>query len=226
MPRRRLPTPRSFQTLVRRGRAGADRWRGKGSSRRQRALRSGSVLAGVIVTATLAFAATNWTVSLNGGSSAEGHSANVSALTIAAVSSPAPSNLLYPGGFGDVVLTITNPNSVPVAVTGVTLPTATTYATGYTDTGLTTPNASCTSATSLVAWAYAATSGVHNFTSTLTVGANSTLTVTFTNDAFMATSSPAACENTYFSMPALSAITATAGAGTATPTPATDAWTS
>ena len=189
-------------------------------------LRSGSVLTGVVFTAALAFAATNWTVSLNGGSSAEGHSANITALTIAAVSSPAPTNLLYPGGTGDVVLTITNPNAVPVAVTGFTLPSATTYATGYTDAALTTPNGSCTSSTSLVAWAFAATAGVHTFTSTLTVGANSTLTATFTNDATMGASSPAACENTYFSMPALSAVTATAGAGTATTSPATDAWTS
>jgi hypothetical protein len=225
MHRSRFPTPRSLQTLIRHARAGVHRWQARGS-RRRRAVRFGSVLAGAVFTATLAFAATNWTVSLNGGSSAEGQSASVAALTIAAVSSPAPSNLLYPGGYGDVVLTITNPNSVPVAVTGVTLPSATTYATGYTNSTLTTINASCTSSTSLVAWAYAATPGVHNFTSTLIVGANSSLTVTFTNDAFMGTSAPAACENTYFSMPSLSAITATAGAGTATGSPATDAWTS
>ncbi len=225
MHRHRLPTPRLLQTLARRARAGLNAWAGRGS-RRHRTVRFGSVLAGAVFTATLAFAATNWTVSLNSGSSAEGQSAGVSALTIAAVAVPAPTNLLYPGGSGDVVLTITNPNTIPVAITGVTLPSASTYATGYTNSGLTTPNASCTSGTSTVAWAFAATSGVHNLTSTLTVGASSTLTVTFTNDAVMGTTAPAACESTYFSMPALSAITATAGAGTATVSPATDAWTS
>jgi hypothetical protein len=50
--------------------------------------------------------------------------------------------------------------------------------------------------------------------------------VTLTNDASMGTSSPSACENTYFQMPALTAIAATAGAGTATTSPTTDAWTS
>jgi hypothetical protein len=43
----------------------------------------------------------------------------------------------------------------------------------------------------------------------------------------MTTASPAACENTFFSMPSLTGITASATAGaTATPSPATDAWTS
>jgi len=39
-------------------------------------------------------------------------------------------NQLYPGGAGDVVLTITNPNPYPVTLTGVTLPLSTSYAGG------------------------------------------------------------------------------------------------
>jgi len=51
------------------------------------------------------------------------------------------------------------------------------------------------------------------------------LTVTLTNDASMTAASPAACENTYFSMPSLAGIAASGGAAVATASPATDAWT-
>ncbi len=69
-----------------------------------------------------------------------------------------------------------------------------------------------------------------HLTTALTVGAsgapNNPLVVTLTNDASMGTSSPAACANTYFSMPSLTGVTATGGAATSTTSPATDAWTS
>jgi hypothetical protein len=43
----------------------------------------------------------------------------------------------------------------------------------------------------------------------------------------MSSSAPLACANTFFSMPSLTGITATGGGtGTATTSPATDAWTS
>ena len=100
-----------------------------------------SAAAGVLLAGGGAYAATNWTVGLAGGSSGEGQSATVSNLTIAAVASPAASNVLYPGGSGDVVLTISNPNAFPVTVTGVNLPTNTTYATGYTTSALATTQA-------------------------------------------------------------------------------------
>ena len=38
----------------------------------------------------------------------------MSNLTISATASPAVGNLLYPGGTGDVVVTIANPNPFPV----------------------------------------------------------------------------------------------------------------
>ena len=188
---------------------------------------------GILLAGGGAYAATNWTVGLAGGSSGEGQSATVSNLTIAAISSPAATNVLYPGGSGDVVLTISNPNSFPVTVTGVNLPTNLTYATGYTNAGLSTANAGCAAGTpSDVIWNFSTgTSGsAHSLTTPLTVAAtgqpNNPLTVTLTNDASMTAAAPAACENTFFSMPALTGIAATGGAATATTSPATDSWTS
>jgi len=93
-----------------------------------------SKLAAAVVGALLAgggaYAATNWTVGIAGGSSGEAKSATVSNLTVAAVATPAAGNLLYPGGNGDVVLTISNPNPFPVTVTGVNLPTSSVFAPG------------------------------------------------------------------------------------------------
>jgi hypothetical protein len=175
-----------------------------------------------------AYAATNWIIGLTAGSSAESQSATIANLTISAVASPSATNLLYPGGSGDVVATITNPNPYPVTITGVDLPTNTTYAGGFTTSSLGTAQTGCSSTTSDVVWNYSsATSGsVHTLTSALTVAANGSLTVTFTNDASMTTAAPAACAATFFSMPSLTGVVATGGAATATTGPATDAWTS
>lgn len=187
---------------------------------------------GVILCGATALALTNWVVTLNSGSSGEAQSASVSNLTISAVSTPAATNLLYPGGNGDVVVTIANPNPFPVTITSVNLPSNTTYATGYTTSALSTTQTGCLAATpSDVIWNYSSsTSGSsHTLTTPLTVAAtgqpNSPLIVTFANDASMTTAAPAACENTYFSMPSLTGITASAG-GTATTSPASDGWTS
>ncbi|MGD0256075.1 MAG: hypothetical protein ABSB99_11125 [Acidimicrobiales bacterium] len=194
-------------------------------SRRARVV---SAFLGAALVGGAVYGATNWIVGLNSGSSGEGQSATVSNLTISAIATPAASNLLYPGGNGDVVVTITNPNPFPVTLTGVNLPTNTTYAAGFTTSALTTAQTGCSSTTSDVIWNYStATSGsAHTFTTALTVGANSSLTATMTNDASMTTSAPAACENTYFSMSAFTGVAATGGAGTATTSPTTDAWTS
>jgi hypothetical protein len=190
-------------------------------------------IAGMALAGGAAYAATNWVVGLNPGSSGEGQSAAVSNLTISAVASPAATNLLYPGGNGDVVVTITNPNPYPVTITAIQLPTNTTYATGYTTASLTTTQTGCLASTpSDVIWNYSTTTSgsSHTLNSALTVGAsgqaNDPLTVTFTNDASMTTASPAACASTYFSMPSLTGVTATGGAATVTPSPATDSWSS
>jgi len=201
--------------------------------RRPRAVRAASVVAGTVLTAAVAFAATNWTVSLNSGSSGEAQAGTVSNLTIAAVATPAASNLLFPGGNGDVVATITNPNAVAVTVTAMLLPTNATYATGYTASNLTGAVSGCTSTVGVnqsdVVWNFSTgVSGTsHTLTTPLVVGANSTLTVTLTNDASMTAAAPAACEGVYFSMPSLTGVTASETSGsTATTSPATDAWTS
>lgn len=191
------------------------------------------IVLGVVIAAAASYGATNWVVGLSGGSSGEGQSATISNLTITAVASPSPTNLLYPGGTGDVVVTISNPNPYPVTITAVQLPANTSYADGYTTSALSVQQAGCIASTpSDVTWNYATGSGgtSHTLTTPLTVAAsgqaNNPLTVTFTSDASMALSAPAACVNTYFSMPPLTGVTATGGAATATTSPATDSWTS
>ena len=188
---------------------------------------------GATAAAGLAYAASNWVVGLAGGSSGEAQSASVSNLTISAVASPAATNLLYPGGNGDVVVSISNPNPFPVTITAVNLPTNTTYANGYTTSALTTTQTGCLTATpSDVIWNYSTGSSgsSHTLTTPLTVAAssqpNNPLAVTMTNDASMTASAPAACVNTFFSMPALTGVVATAGGVTPTTTPTTDSWTS
>jgi hypothetical protein len=184
---------------------------------------------GIVVAGSAAYAATNWVVGLNAGSSAAARSASITNLTITAVSSPGAGNLLYPGGTGDVVVNINNPNPFPVTITALQLPTSTTYATGYSDSALTTPVAGCAVATSLVGWNYATgvSGSSHTLTTPLTVAAStSSFTVTFTNDATMGAAAPLACANTYFSMPSLTAVSASGGAATPTASGGSDAWTS
>lgn len=154
-------------------------------------------------------------------------------LTITSVSTPSPTNQLYPGGTGDVVVTISNPNPYPVTVTGVDLPTNGTDAGGFSNATLTSAQTGCLSSTpSDVIWNYSTPSSgsVHTLTAPLVVGAsgnaNNPLTVTFTNDASMTAAAPAACEGAYFSMPALTGIAASGGAATATSSPVVDGWTS
>jgi hypothetical protein len=187
-----------------------------------------SAAIGALLAGGGAYAATSWVVGLGAGSNGLSQSASVSNLTIAAVSTPSPSNLLFPGGTGDVVATITNPNPFPVTITAVQLPANTSYAAGFTTAALSTAQTGCSSTTSDVAWNYATgTSGSsHTLTSALTVAANGTLTVTLTNDAAMTAAAPAACEATFFSMPSLTGVTASGGAATPTTSPATDSWTS
>lgn len=183
---------------------------------------------GAVMAGATAYAATNWAVGLNAGSSAEGQSATITNLSISAVASPSATNLLYPGANGDVVLKISNPNAFPVTLTAVQLPANTSFAAGYGDAALTTANGGCTTGNSGVSWNFAtASSGSsHALTSPLTVAGNGTLTVTMTNAASMSTSAPAACAGTYFSMPSLAGVSATGGAATPTTGPATDSWTS
>jgi hypothetical protein len=193
-----------------------------------------SITLGMVVAGVGAYAATNWVVGLASNSSGEAQSATLGKLTITAVSSPAAGDLLDPGDSGDVVVSIANANPYPVTITAVQLPTNTTFATGFTSSALTTTQSGCLSTTpSDVTWNFStATSGSsHTLTTPLTVAAsgktNNPLVVTLGDDAFMSSSAPLACANTFFSMPSLTGITATGGGtGTATTSPATDGWTS
>jgi hypothetical protein len=213
----------------------ADKARQGDQSHSRRSLRSWSTgakvisgITGVVLVGTGAYAATNWVVGLSSGSSSAAQSASINNLSISAVASPSAGNLLYPGGSGDVVATITNPNSFPVTITAIDLPTNSTYAAGYTTSALSTAQPGCSASTSDVIWNFstAASGSSHTLTPALTVAANGTLTVTFTNDASMTSSAPAACANTFFSMPSLTGVTATGGAATTTTSPATSGWTS
>jgi len=195
---------------------------------RQMTRRTGAAVAGMALTALIAYGATNWIIGLNSGSSGEAQSGAVSNLTVAAVSTPPPNEQMYPGGSSDVMVLVTNPNAFPVTITGFNLPANTSYAGGFSNIGLTTPQSGCTTSTSYVYWSFATGSSgsSHTLTTPVVVGANATLTMELDGDATMTTSSPAACENTYFQMPSLTGVAASAGGGTATTSPVLDGWTS
>jgi hypothetical protein len=195
----------------------------------------GGVVLGVALAGGGAYGATLWVVGLNGGSSGQGKSATVSNLSITAIATPTPSNLLYPHGAGDVIVKITNPNHFPVTITKVKLPKSTAFATGYSTSSLTTAKTGCTAAGSGsdVTWHYssATTGSSHTLHTALTVAAagqsGDPLSVTFTNDAYMGTTASATCEGVYFKMPSLIGVTAYGGGNvTAVSSPATDKWTS
>lgn len=198
--------------------------------RRHASRRWGVLLVGGAVTAAMSMAAVAFAYfTTTGNGPAEAQGATVSNLTINAVAAPSPVNQLYPGSSGDVVLQISNPNSLPVTITAVSLPAVTTYATGYSNSALTSALAGCTASggtASLVAWNYASNSNPHALSTFLTVGAGATLTVTMTNDATMGLNSPAACEGAYFQMPSLTGVTASSSNSSATANPATDSWSS
>jgi len=178
----------------------------------------------VVLTASLATAASNWAVGLAAGSSASAQSAGVSSITIVQVTGTTTANQLYPGGTGDVLIKVSNPNPFPVTITGITTTAA--YAVGYTDTTFTTTRTGCDATDSTVTWA--GTAGSHTLSTALVIAAsgqpNNPLTVTLTGEAAMGLGAPAACESTSFSMPSLTAITATGAAATPTSSPATDTY--
>ena len=190
---------------------------------------------GVLFAGGAAFGATQWLIGLNAGSNGQAKGAPVSNLTITAIATPTPTNLLYPHGAGDVVVKITNPNKFAVTITKVKLPKSTVYATGYSTSSLTTAKTGCTATAtgSDVSWHYSngTTGSSHTLHTALTVAGNGQsgdpLTVTFTSDAYMGTTASATCEGIYFKMPALIGVTAYGGgSASATSSPATDKWTS
>ncbi len=189
-----------------------------------------SAFLGVILAFDAAYAASSWTVGVTGSTGGEAKAASSLNLTITAVASPSPGNLLYPGSTGDVVASIDNPNPFAVSITALDFPASTVYAAGYTDSALSSAASGCTSSTSLVSWTPSTGSPVTTGTLTtpLLVGpsgsADDPLVVTLTGAATMGTSSPSGCEGVYFSMPALTGVSATSGTGTPTTSPATDSY--
>jgi hypothetical protein len=188
-------------------------------------------IAGALIAGTGAYAAARWTIA--GSLAARIQSVTMSHLVISAVVSPVATDVLYPGGNSDVVVTISNPNPYPVTVTAVNLPADTKYATGYTTSFLTTTKAGCLSTTpSDVAWNYStsAKDSPHTLTKPLTVAArgqlNDPLLVTLIDDASMSAAAPTTCEGAYFSMPPLARVIATRRAAIATSSPTVDSWTS
>jgi hypothetical protein len=169
-----------------------------------------------------AYGASSWVVGLQSApaSKAQAQAGSVANLTITASASPAAVNTVYPGGYGDAVMSIVNSGTVPVTITALSLPANTVFAAGYTTSALTTTNACTASAT----WRYStATSGTsHTLTTPLIVAPSSTLVVTLTNNITMNTTAPAACASSWFKMPAFTALTATAGGTTPTASPAVD----
>ncbi|HVC13559.1 MAG TPA: hypothetical protein VND62_01730 [Acidimicrobiales bacterium] len=199
--------------------------------RRHRLLPALAVSVGTVLAGSAAYGLTEWVVSLSSGSSGLAQGARVSNIKITAVASPSPSALLYPHGSGDVVVKITNPNSFPVTITTLDLPSTSTYAAGYSTSGLGTKVTACgaSASGSDVYWASStsATSTTEALATPLTVAAtgnaNDPLTVTLRDAAAMGTGASATCEGKYFQMPSLKGVSAYAG-GSVTPTssPATD----
>jgi hypothetical protein len=196
--------------------------------KRSRTSKIAAAAVGTMVAGAAAYAATNWIIGLTSGSNGEGQSMSITTLTINAVSSPAPGHLLYPGANGDVVVTIKNTNTFPVTITGLDLPTKSTFAGGYTTSALTTAQTGCGTTDSHVYWNSATTTSGHAVTlhTPITVAATGSVTVTFTTEAVMTTTSPAACEATYFSMPSFTGVSATSAnkGTTATSGTVTDTW--
>lgn len=133
---------------------------------------------------------------------------------------------VYPGESGDVAVSIVNHGNVAVRITGVVLPSNTTYAAGFANAAHTAARRGCSAASSQVIWNGA--TGARAMARTLAVpvilGAHQRATVTMANGAYMAPTAPAACEATSFVMPKLVGIEARADVHARRSAPAVDTW--
>jgi hypothetical protein len=159
----------------------------RGSGRRWRAPVVTTVAVGALV-AGAGVAVAAWSASGSGTAGAK--ATTFQALTVSAGTTSAQ---LYPGGTGDVVLSVTNPNPFPVKITQVAQDTS---AGKYVSSD---QGASCTDA-----------NGTHPTGVTLTtttgspiatVAAGATGTVTLTGKAAMSNSSDTLCQGATFSIP-------------------------
>lgn len=133
---------------------------------------------------------------------------------------------IYPGGSGAVVVSITNRNDVAVRITAVDLPADMAYATGYTTSAHTTRRTGCSASTSGVVWtgSQRGRSSQQPLATPLVIPAHQAATVTMDHAAQMNVSAPAACEATYFAMPAVIGIGTRSDAHARTSMPAVDSW--
>lgn len=184
--------------------------------------RWGTGLAGLVV-GTMVIAGVAWAA--GPGTGATGHAGPrvLVSITAAGVSGV---RAVYPGGTGDVVVAIANPNTVSVRVTALDLPSDTTYATGFTNSAHTTRRAGCSAATSGVVWNGSARARTiaARLAVPLVIGAHHTVNVTLANGVYMKATAPAACEATYFMMPRLMGVGARTDAHARTSAPAVDTW--
>jgi hypothetical protein len=139
---------------------------------------AGTLTTGVILTAGVAFAV--WTAGGSGNGYAK--AGTVGALTTVDASA-STSAQLYPGGTGDVVIKVSNPNSFPVTVTGVSG-----NGTITSDAG-----ATCNASTGVT---FTDTTGLSEV-----AAASTTTTITLANKASMSSSSVNACQGAIFTIP-------------------------
>lgn len=120
------------------------------------------------------------------------------------------SNKLYPGGSGDVIITISNPNPFNVSVTQLSLPV--TPATAYSNSGLSTLNSTCntngTGGMTPVTWAYSTKTLSGVVIAAKSGGTAGTLTLTLTGGAAMSSSADTSCQGAFFQMANVTSVTA------------------
>lgn len=137
-----------------------------------------TVATGLMLVAGVAFAA--WTATGSGNGYAK--AGTISALTTVDASASTTAQL-YPGGTGDVKLTVNNPNSFPVVVTAVAG-----NGTITSDKG-----SACNASTGVT---FTDTTGLST-----TVAASGSATITLTGKAAMSSSSDNSCQGAVFTIP-------------------------
>jgi hypothetical protein len=137
-----------------------------------------TVTTGLVLTAGVAFAA--WTASGSGNGYAKAQT--VQALTTVDASASTTAQL-YPGGSGDVKVTVSNPNSFPVTITGV----------AGSGTITSDKGAACNASTGVT---FTDTTGLSS-----SVAASGSTTITLSGKAAMSSASDNSCQGAVFTIP-------------------------
>jgi len=144
-------------------------------------------------------------------------------ITVIATTWPVPDKL-FPGSKGDVAIMITNDRPVSEEITGFSLPSDVTDATGYSHADLINAITGCTSHSSGVIWSGSSVERVHFLSKPLAVGSHAALRVDLANAAYMESWSPMACQHAYLVLPAMTGVIAHPVSTPVTPSPVTDSW--